>query len=68
MKLFRSLGSLVTAAGVPFLTPLLAPEADDLASSIFGITVWCSHIEWELIAVSREATPPEEKKAAPSVE
>jgi hypothetical protein len=58
----------VTTAGVPFLTPLLAPGADDLASSIFGITVWCGHFEWELIAGSRRATPPEEETAAPSVE
>jgi hypothetical protein len=53
MKRFRLLGSLVTAAGFLFSTPF---GADDLASSIFGLTVWPGYRQWELVEVSRKGT------------
>jgi hypothetical protein len=55
MKRIRILGSLVTAAGFLFSTPFGAYGADDLASSIFGVTVWPGYRQWELDAVSRKA-------------
>ncbi len=64
MKRVGVLESLVTFAGFLFSTPIGVYGADDLASSIFGVTIWPDYRQWELVVVPRKAglglgTPPE---------